>query len=184
MATRFDPEVDALPTLDEMAAALVDRTAPRRFVDLAGLDLLLLRAGTMLTGRQLDLERGVGELEHDAARALLQQTDEAARAALAACEKVLRPGNTAGDVFAAGLVCERYKTSKIVAFSSGNVYAFSSVARGGATGSVIGDNQTNGKVLPVFLCQLRYLVLYYCAGYLHLFSVLFVITYCALYNKF
>ncbi len=37
------------------------------------------------------------------------------------------------NVFAAGLVCERYKTSKIVAFSSGNVYAFTPVVRGGAT---------------------------------------------------
>jgi len=39
------------------------------------------------------------------------------------------------NVFAPGLVCERYKSSKIVAFSSGNVYAFTPVARGGATES-------------------------------------------------
>jgi nucleoside-diphosphate-sugar epimerase len=37
------------------------------------------------------------------------------------------------NVFAAGLVCERYRSSKIVAFSSGNVYAFTPIVRGGAT---------------------------------------------------
>lgn len=36
------------------------------------------------------------------------------------------------NVFAPGLVCERYKSSKIVAFSSGNVYGYSHVARGGS----------------------------------------------------
>lgn len=36
------------------------------------------------------------------------------------------------NVLAPGLVCERYKSSKIVAFSSGNVYGYSHVARGGS----------------------------------------------------
>jgi nucleoside-diphosphate-sugar epimerase len=36
------------------------------------------------------------------------------------------------NVFAPGLVCERYKASRIVAFSSGNVYGYSHVARGGS----------------------------------------------------
>ena len=36
------------------------------------------------------------------------------------------------NVFAPGLVCERFKSSKIVAFSSGNVYGYSHVARGGS----------------------------------------------------
>jgi len=36
------------------------------------------------------------------------------------------------NVYLPGLVCERYKSSKIVAFSSGNVYGYSHVARGGS----------------------------------------------------
>lgn len=36
------------------------------------------------------------------------------------------------NVFAPGLVCERYKDSRIVAFSSGNIYGYSHVARGGS----------------------------------------------------
>jgi nucleoside-diphosphate-sugar epimerase len=36
------------------------------------------------------------------------------------------------NVFAPGMVCERYKSSRIVAFSSGNVYGYSNVARGGS----------------------------------------------------
>ncbi len=39
------------------------------------------------------------------------------------------------NVFAPGLVCERYKSSRIVAFSSGNVYGYSHVARGGSVES-------------------------------------------------
>jgi len=36
------------------------------------------------------------------------------------------------NVYAPGMVCERYKASRIVAFSSGNVYGYSHVARGGS----------------------------------------------------
>jgi hypothetical protein len=36
------------------------------------------------------------------------------------------------NVYLPGLVCERFKHSKIVAFSSGNVYGYSHVARGGS----------------------------------------------------
>jgi nucleoside-diphosphate-sugar epimerase len=39
------------------------------------------------------------------------------------------------NVFAPGLVCERFKGSRIVAFSSGNVYGYSHVARGGSVES-------------------------------------------------
>jgi nucleoside-diphosphate-sugar epimerase len=39
------------------------------------------------------------------------------------------------NVFAPGMVCERYKSSRIVAFSSGNVYGYSHVARGGSVES-------------------------------------------------
>lgn len=39
------------------------------------------------------------------------------------------------NVYAPGLVCERYKNSRIVAFSSGNVYGYSHVARGGSVES-------------------------------------------------
>jgi nucleoside-diphosphate-sugar epimerase len=43
------------------------------------------------------------------------------------------PGQTwAMNVHAAGLVAERYREARIVAFSSGNVYPFSPVARGGS----------------------------------------------------
>ena len=37
------------------------------------------------------------------------------------------------NVHLPGLVCERYRTSRIVAFSSGNVYGYTPVARGGST---------------------------------------------------
>lgn len=36
------------------------------------------------------------------------------------------------NVYAPGLVCERFKNSRIVAFSSGNIYGYSHVARGGS----------------------------------------------------
>ncbi|MBL8242320.1 MAG: NAD(P)-dependent oxidoreductase [Bryobacterales bacterium] len=36
------------------------------------------------------------------------------------------------NVYLPGLVCERFKSSRIVAFSSGNVYGYSHVARGGS----------------------------------------------------
>ncbi|MFN0102952.1 MAG: NAD-dependent epimerase/dehydratase family protein [Bryobacteraceae bacterium] len=36
------------------------------------------------------------------------------------------------NVYAPGMVCERYRNSRIVAFSSGNVYGYSHVARGGS----------------------------------------------------
>lgn len=36
------------------------------------------------------------------------------------------------NVLAPGMVCERFKSSRIVAFSSGNVYGYSHVARGGS----------------------------------------------------
>ncbi|MBI2690007.1 MAG: NAD(P)-dependent oxidoreductase [Acidobacteria bacterium] len=36
------------------------------------------------------------------------------------------------NVYAPGLVCERYRNSTIVAFSSGNVYGYSHIARGGS----------------------------------------------------
>jgi len=39
------------------------------------------------------------------------------------------------NVYAPGMVCERYKDSRIVAFSSGNVYGYSHVARGGSVES-------------------------------------------------
>jgi glutathione synthase len=52
-----------LPSLDDLADALIDRTAPRRFVDLASLGLLLLRASPLdeavLTFARVAQDRGV-----------------------------------------------------------------------------------------------------------------------------
>ena len=60
-AHAFDP--DAVPSADALAHALTHRTAPRRFVDVAGLDLLLLRASpfdaSVLTFAMLAQEHGV-----------------------------------------------------------------------------------------------------------------------------
>ncbi|HEU0123125.1 MAG TPA: NAD(P)-dependent oxidoreductase [Bryobacteraceae bacterium] len=70
--------------------------------------------------------------------------DPAQLAALPDCANVLamfgrKFGSTedptltwAMNVYAPGMVCERYKSSRIVAFSSGNVYGYSHVARGGS----------------------------------------------------
>ncbi|MBM3784821.1 MAG: NAD(P)-dependent oxidoreductase [Acidobacteria bacterium] len=71
--------------------------------------------------------------------------DTAQLAALPECSNVLcmfgRKFGSSGDpaltwamnVYAPGLVSERYKSSRIVAFSSGNVYPFSPAARGGSS---------------------------------------------------
>ncbi|HEV3020921.1 MAG TPA: NAD-dependent epimerase/dehydratase family protein [Pirellulales bacterium] len=39
------------------------------------------------------------------------------------------------NVYLAGMICQRFRASRIVAFSSGNVYPFTKVARGGSTES-------------------------------------------------
>ena len=60
-AYAFDPSDSC--TIEQLAERLVNRTAPRRFVDMAGLDLLLLRAapldGGLLAFARIAQDRGV-----------------------------------------------------------------------------------------------------------------------------